>query len=190
MNGRGRVLLIALLVWIGPLPLFAEIDSLPLPPPPENYRIPNVPFIPPTLHDSATGALASVLSFWGKPLEGQDLPGAEAFIHPKGTAYANLERTVRSRGLDLWLYRGSLADLRNHLTMNHPVIAFLGEGTGDDPEEASVVVTGYDDRNRKITAHSPTGPNRSLTYDAFVEKWAGADFLTLLILPREPMKGP
>jgi hypothetical protein len=183
LNDRARVFLIAFLIWIGPLASFAEINSLPLPPPPVTHRIQNVPFFP---DDSEAGALASVLSFWGKPLGAQDRIAAEDLRRLKDSVPPGLDRTVRSRGLDLWLYRGSLADLRNHITMNHPVIAFLGRDPGADSAERPIVVTGYNDRDRKIIAHSPTGADRTLPYDAFVEKWADAEFLTLLILPREP----
>lgn len=47
-----------------------------------------------------------------------------------------------------------------------------------------IVVTGYNDRDRKIFAHSITEPNKVVAYDEFIVGWAKTDFWMLLIHPK------
>ena len=190
MKGRVWVFLVGISILTCPGVSFAVVDSLPLPPLPVTHTIPNVPFYPQGASRYAPASLASVLSFWGREVGIEEFgrtPNLSAADDPR---IEDLDEMELAEGLNLWTYRGSLADLRNHITLNHPVITFLDSRSPTHPNGHFIVVTGFNDQDRKILAHSVSEPNQVVAYDRFVEDWAKADFWTLLILPKELKKKP
>lgn len=168
-----------------PSAVVAGIEAEPLSPPPARYSIPNVPFFNVKASRYGPASVASVLSFWGQSVSAEDLAAQSPAGGTDGSPRSDMEQAARARGLAVWAYRGGLADLRNHVSLGHPVIAYLDTGSPEKPDGEFIVVTGYNDKDRKISAHSVEQPERSVGYDQFVEAWAKADFWTLVILPKE-----
>ena len=179
-----------LFLWTVPSASVAGIDAAPIPPPPATHSIPNVPFFPQESHDYAPASLASVLSYWGRNVTAEGLADERFIENGNQSSQADIEKTARLQGVGVWAYRGSLADLRNHIALGHPMITFLNFGTREVPRGRFIVVTGYDDQNRKFFTHSIEKANQTVTYDRFVDEWAKADFWTLLILPEDSQKTP
>jgi ABC-type bacteriocin/lantibiotic exporter with double-glycine peptidase domain len=181
LKGKGWVLWVFSIVWILPCASFAGIRSAPPAAPPAYYNIPNVPYFAHKGDRFGPASLASVLAFWGEAVSVDELAGAGGFAGPDDASRFEMEQAARLRGMSALAYRGSLADIRNHIAMGHPVIAQMSLGVVNE----FVVVTGYDDQNRRIIAHGVEQPDRGVAYDQFVNGWAQSGFWTLLILPME-----
>jgi len=179
IGGLAGLLIFPCLGWAS-----AGIDASPLPPPSITHTITGVPFFPQKEYRCGPASLASVLAYWGEEVSLEALTDEVYLPKLKGALPLDLERAARARGLDVQTYRGSLADLRNHIALDHPVIAFLNLGSRIFPNGHFIVVTGYNDQDRKIFAHSITEPNKAVAYDEFVEGWAKTDFWMLLIHPK------
>jgi ABC-type bacteriocin/lantibiotic exporter with double-glycine peptidase domain len=130
------------------------------------------------------------LSHWGREVNLDSLTEEIYIPKLKGTLPIDMERAARARGLEARSYRGSLADLRGHISLGHPVIAFLNLGNRLFPNGHFVVVTGYDDRTEQVFAHSVTEPDTGIAYGRFVEGWTKTDFWTLLVIPKGPAPTP
>lgn len=152
--------------------------------PPISHAIRDVPFFPQKQYQRAPAALASVLNFWGNAINIEELIDLNLPVGPYAQGLDRLAGKVGGQEMEVRAYRGTLADLRNHIALDHPVIAFLELDLEFFPKGHFVVVTGYDDQNRKMKAHSIFEPNQAVSYDSFVQGWAKTDFWTLMILPR------
>ncbi len=178
------------MILLGSSKTWASADAVSLLSPPAQHAISGVPFFPQEKYQCGPASLASVLTYWGQEVSLEVLSDEIYLPKLKGTLPMDLEQAARARGLVTRSYRGSLADLRNHIALGHPIIAFLNLGSKIFPKGHFVVVTGYDDQNRQIVTHSITEPNKGVAYDRFVEEWAKVDFWTLLILPKESKQRP
>lgn len=176
------------LIVIFPCLSLAGISPELAPLPPISHAIRDVPFFPQKQYQSAPASLTSVLSFWGNAINIEELIDLNPKVGEKPQRLGRLAGKVGGKEMDVRTYRGTLADLRNHIALDHPIIAFLGFDSEISSDGYFVVVTGYDDKNRTMKTHSVSGPNQSVSYDKFVKGWAKSDFWTLMILPRSQAK--
>ena len=190
MSGRGLAALVFFTLWVYPGSSPAGVESQPLSPHPVTHTISGVPFFSEATLRYAPASLAGVMSYWGKEVNIDDFLGFKNLSAIFKSPPDEPEESAWNQGLSVWTYRGSLADLRNHISLNHPVVVFLNEKSRVFPDGQFIVVTGFNDRDREIFAHSVSEPNKVVAYDRFVERWAKADFWTLLILPKDIEKAP
>ena len=176
------------LISIFPCLSLAGIRPELTPLPPVSHTIPDVPFFSQKQAQRAPASLASVLSFWGSEVNIEELINLKPPVGQTAEGLDHLAGKAGGEKVEIRAYRGSLADLRNHIALDHPVIAFLGLDSEIFPDGHFVVVTGYDDDHREMRAHSVFGANQAVNYDAFVRGWAKTDFWTLMILPRNQAK--
>ena len=78
---------------------------------------------------------------------------------------------------------GGLDSIRLELDSGRPVIAFVDAGIALLPVGHYIVITGYDDRRRRLFAHSGMKRDLGITYDKFKREWKAAGQWALLIRP-------
>jgi len=144
-----------------------------------------VPFFPDNTDQCGPSALASVLGYWGKPVEPARLKQEIYRAHLKGSLTIDLMLAAESRGLSAEMANGSLVRVKKELDAGHPVIAFVNAGYSLYPVGHYLVITGYDDRIKCIFAHSGMTRDQRISYRKFDKQWEKTQRWALLILPQQ-----
>lgn len=149
------------------------------------HYIPGVPFFRQSESTCGPAALASVLSFWGSPVDLQSIT-ANIYI-PKlgGTLPMDMERFARETGFTAVSSTGSPAALKGVVRKGVPVICLLDLGFGIYRQPHYVTVTGFDDVNAVIIAHDGVKPDAVFTDEAFQKSWKRAGNWMLVITHAE-----
>ncbi len=151
----------------------------------------DVPFFPDRTDQCGPSALASVLAFWGHPVDSSALKKEVYTARLKGSLPVDLLLAAQNAGFKAHLYDGSLPDMRAELVAGHPLIAFLNRGTSLLPVGHYVVITGFDEKRQGVYLHSGSRQNDFVPYKRFSKDWNKTDRSTLLILPpNEDRKSP
>jgi ABC-type bacteriocin/lantibiotic exporter with double-glycine peptidase domain len=130
-----------------------------------------VPFYADRRDQWGPAALASVLGFWGKPTEPEELRREIHFPKQRGSTALDLRNAAAKRGLEAEMSGGSLAILRQELDAGRPVLVFVNNGVGIWPDEHFMVVTGYNDWLGGVYAHWGPHPYAFLRYKKFEKTW-------------------
>lgn len=142
-----------------------------------------LPFFPDNTDQCGPSALASVLDYWGVPVEPEGLRKEIYRENLKGSLTVDLLLAAESRGLSAEMLDGGLDRLKRELAAGHPVIAFVNEGFSFYPAGHYLVLTGYDDRRRSVFAHSGLKRDLEIPYRKFDKQWEKMERWALLILP-------
>lgn len=130
-----------------------------------------VPFFPDKTDQCGPSALASVLSFWGKPAKPQELK-REIYVEKIGGSLPmDLLIAARAHGLSAEMSSGSLEGLKGNIDAGRPVIAFVNLGWRSVPIGHFLVVTGYDDTRRGVFTHSGVKKDSFVPYRRFMSQW-------------------
>lgn len=167
--------------------LFFSCAVISAPNAPESYEraaVKAVPFFPQNEYKCGPAAMASVLSFWGALTTIEDASVAVYQEKIKGSLPIDLFLYAKEKGFEADYYKGSMADLKKNIDAGVPLILFLNLGFTIYPIGHYVVVTGYDDTRRLVTAHSDMTMNEDFDYDALTDAWKKNDFATLRIKPK------
>jgi ABC-type bacteriocin/lantibiotic exporter with double-glycine peptidase domain len=140
----------------------------------------NVPFYPDEGDQCGPAALASVMEYWGKPERPARLKQEVFKTHLRDLPAVDLKPAAESRGLSVELADGSLVRVKRELESGHPLIAFV---VSSDGESRYFVITGYDDEQQCIFAHTGKNRDERIAYSEFDEQWRKTDRWALLILP-------
>ncbi len=151
----------------------------------EQYRqvLLKVPFFPDDTDQCGPSALASVLGYWGKPVEPEQLRQDVYQSRLHGSLTVDLLLAAESHGLSAEMLDGSLDKLKNELDAGHPLIAFINTGYSFYPVGHYLVITGYDDSKQCVFAHSGTKRNQQISYGKLDKQWEKTNRWALLILP-------
>jgi len=133
-----------------------------------------VPFFADRRDQWGPAALSSVLSFWGRPTEPEELRREVHFPKQRGSTGLDLRDAALARGFSADMSDGSLAMLRQELDAGRPVIVFVNDGVRIWPDEHFMVVTGYNDLLGGVYAHWGPHKYRFLRYKKFDKTWAKA----------------
>jgi hypothetical protein len=147
-------------------------------------RMLDVPFFPDKTDQCGPSALASVLSFWGPPVEPRVLKKEIYLAQLKGSLPIDLLLAAQNRGFEARLYNGSIDDLKSELRKGHPLVAFLNRGFDFFPIGHYVVVSGYDEAREGLYVDSGSAKDQFVRYKCFLRNWDKTQRSTLLILPR------
>ena len=156
---------------------------LPQPVQPGRQVLLKVPFFPDDTDQCGPSALASVLGYWGKPTEPAGLRQELYQAHLKGSLTVDLLLAAESHGLSAEMTNGSLVRVKKELDAGHPLIAFVNQGFNFYPIGHYLVITGYDDMQECIFAHSGMNRDERISYRKFDKQWERTQRWTLLILP-------
>lgn len=144
-----------------------------------------VPFYSDNTDQCGPSALASVLTFWGPPIDPPILKKEIYLDHLKGSLSIDLLLAAQNRGFKAHLYSGSIDDLKSELKKGHPLVAFINRGFDFYPIGHYVVINGYDEARRGLYVHSGSAQNKFVRYKSFLKDWDKTQRSTLLILPPE-----
>lgn len=144
----------------------------------------SVPFFPDDTDQCGPSALASVLGFWGKPAAPAELKKEIYLSRLKGALTIDMLLAAQHHGLEAELSNGSLESVKKELDAGHPLIAFVNMGLRVYPIGHYMVITGYDDQNHQLLAHSGMQRDHRISYRSFEKRWKKTDRWTLTLLPK------
>ena len=140
-----------------------------------------VPFVPQQKDTCGAASLTMVLRYWGDEVTHDQIAAAIVEARKPGIAGSRLEAFARARGYFALAYEADAPHLRESLAKGRPLIVALRVGRGLDHD---VVVTGMDPEG-DVTLHDPSlGRDRHMARADFEERWHGAGYWALLVLPR------
>ncbi len=142
-----------------------------------------VPFFPDDSDQCGPSALAAVLAYWGRAVPPADLRREIYRSRLKGALTVDLLLAAQDRGFSAEMADGGLDGIRLELDSGRPVIAFVDAGITLLPVGHYIVITGYDDRRRRLFAHSGMNRDQGITYEKFKRQWKAAGQWALLIRP-------
>lgn len=133
-----------------------------------------------------TAALAEVLTFYNEPTEPKEL-AAELKEGPGprrggGTLPDGLLLAAQQRGMQARSFQADPGDVRQELSLGHPVLAYLRLGVGPWSGKRFVVITGFDDGRGGFFVHAD-GADQFVRYGAFMTRWEKTGRWAILVLP-------
>ena len=150
---------------------------------PQAHLITGVPFIPQEEYYCGPASLASVLQFYGVMID-QDAIAAQVYLaNLRGTLTLDMLTFPGRVGLQARSYRGSLDNLKSHLTAGQPLILFLNLGSHLLPRYHYLVAIGFDEREQAVIAHSGTTASKRMPYRELLKAWEKTDYWALFIQP-------
>lgn len=147
------------------------------------HYISDVPFFPQSKYQCGPAALASVLNYHGCRVTPEEIAEAIYKKRLKGTLSIDLTLFARRMGFNARTLKGSISDLKGHISRDRPLIVFQDLGYPLLPIRHFSVVIGYDDAEGILILHSGKRKNKVISYEKFLRSWAEMDYWTLLVLP-------
>lgn len=148
--------------------------------------IDGVPFFPQDTSMCGPAALASVIGYWGYRGASagiEDVAGKVYQERLKGTLPIDMLIYAKELGYEASYYRGTLDDIKKRVAEKTPLILFIDTGYKFYPRGHYIVVTGYNENIRMITAHSAMNENEPFSYERLLNAWSKTDYSTLLVRP-------
>jgi predicted double-glycine peptidase len=125
------------------------------------------------------------LNYWGKEVTPEEIATAIYLPRLKGTLSLDMWQYAQNQQFRADMRKGSIEDLKIHLTKHIPVIAFLNLGYDWLPVGHFVVVVGLDQRERAVITYNGKKQNSRISYDRFLHAWQKTNFWTLVVQPHE-----
>lgn len=144
--------------------------------------IEGVPFVPQaTDYYCGPAALASVLSYYGVPVDQQSIADKIYDERIKGALFTDMQDYARARGFTTRLGQGSVDDIKTSLDNGRPVIVLVDLGFWVISQAHYLVVTGYDAQG--FIAHNGLKPSQPFDYATFARIWKRKGSLLLVVSP-------
>jgi ABC-type bacteriocin/lantibiotic exporter with double-glycine peptidase domain len=143
-----------------------------------------VPYVAQQRNTCGAASLAMVMRFWDAPADPDEI--ARELLEPelRGILGSRLAGFARARGFQAIAYEGDLEHLKEYLAKGRPLIVAWKVGR---ERYHNVVVVGFDEASGEILVNDPDlGASRRVGVRAFEQRWAGAGYWTLLVLPAPP----
>ena len=149
------------------------------------HYIEGVPFYRQSESTCGPAALASVLAFWGRQVDLEEITAKVYIPKLRGTLPMDMENFARERGFEASSSSGDLEDLKAHLRKDVPVICLLDLGFGPYRRPHYITAIGFDDMHAVIIEHDGLRSNRLMGYESFNRAWTRAGSWMLVIKPKE-----
>jgi len=147
------------------------------------HYISDVPFFPQSNYQCGPAALASVLNYYGCQVTPGEIAEAIYEKRLKGTLSIDLTLFARRMGFNARTFKGSISDLKGHISRDRPLIVFQDLGYLLLPIRHFSVAIGYDDAEGILVLHSGKRAKKATPYKGFLRSWGKMDNWTLLVLP-------
>ncbi len=133
------------------------------------FEIEGVPFIRQDSQFCGPAALASVMSYYGAPVD-QKVIGSKVYDEKlQGALITDLERYARDAGFETKSGRGTVEGLKAEIDRRRPVIVLVDRGFWVLSRTHYLVVFGYDDDG--FTAHDGFSASKHYRYGEFRDIW-------------------
>jgi ABC-type bacteriocin/lantibiotic exporter with double-glycine peptidase domain len=143
------------------------------------FEIEGVPFIRQDSQFCGPAALASVLSYYGTPVD-QKIIGSRVYSEKlQGALITDLELYARDAGFETNSGQGTMEGLKTEINRRRPVIVLVDRGFWVFSRAHYLVVFGYDDKG--FTAHDGFSSSKRYRYDEFREIWGKMGHAYLLV---------
>jgi ABC-type bacteriocin/lantibiotic exporter with double-glycine peptidase domain len=143
------------------------------------FEIEGVPFIRQDSQFCGPAALASVMSYYGAPVD-QKIIGSRVYNEKlQGALITDLELYARDAGFETTSGRGTVEGLKAEIDRRRPVIVLVDRGFWVLSRTHYLVVFGYDDSG--FTAHDGFSASKRYRYDEFLESWSKMGNAYLLV---------
>jgi ABC-type bacteriocin/lantibiotic exporter with double-glycine peptidase domain len=143
------------------------------------FEIEGVPFIQQDSQFCGPAALASVMSYYGAPVD-QKIIGSRVYSEKlQGALITDLERYARDAGFETNSGRGTVGGLKAEIDRRRPVIVLVDRGFWVLSRTHYLVVFGYDDEG--FIAHDGFSASKHYRYDEFLDSWGKMGNAYLLI---------
>lgn len=143
------------------------------------HLISNVPFYPQEDYQCGPASLASVLSYWNRNADPEEI-GKEIFSKPaRGTLTIDMVLYAQKSGLHAQQFSGNMEALRSSIDSFQPLIVLVDYGISAFQRNHFMVVTGY--TNDGVIVHSGKEQNKFLPEKNFLAAWKKTGYWTLLI---------
>lgn len=149
-----------------------------------SHYIERVPFYGQTESTCGPVALASVLAFWGHPVNQEQITAQVYLRDLRGTLPMDIETYAREAGFQSQSFSGTLERLKETIRKGVPVICLLDLGFGPYRRPHYVTAIGFDDENRVLVSHDGLKPEQVTGYDAFDKAWERAGRWMVVIRPK------
>ncbi|HQG30650.1 MAG TPA: cysteine peptidase family C39 domain-containing protein [Deltaproteobacteria bacterium] len=144
-------------------------------------EIEGVPFVKQESNFCGPAALASVMAFYGSPID-QDAIGKEVYCEGlKGSLITDLENFAKKKGFKTRLAQGSIDDIEGFTAGKRPVIVLVDVGFWMVSKPHYLVVTGCTEDG--ITAHTGSEASKHFSREDFVKIWKKQGSVYLVIHP-------
>lgn len=183
-NYKGMAFAIPLFVLLGCGPDIGTIKQGIYSNPATGFYIKDVPFFPQTRYYCGPASLASVMNYYGLSVTEEEVAKEIYITKLSGTLPMDILRYARTKGLDGLYYKGSIDDIKKHISMGRPVILFLDLGYAAYPLRHYIVATGYNDEMGYLIAHSGREKEKVFSYKQIQEAWGKTGFGTILVTPK------
>ncbi|GMR04684.1 MAG: hypothetical protein BMS9Abin23_0586 [Thermodesulfobacteriota bacterium] len=130
-------------------------------------------------------ALTSVMKFYGKNTNAEEVAEKTFEERIKGTLAMDMVIYAKEAGFDARFYKGGLHDLKQNITAGRPLILFLNLGVKSYPVGHYIVVVGYDEVSETVLAYTGAFRLDALGYKSLMRAWGKTGFSTILITPKE-----
>jgi len=154
------------------------------------HYIDGVPFYRQQEYSCGPAALASILAFWGRPANLEQITAAVYLPKLRGTLPMDMENFMRDTGFETFSAAGTLEAVKSHIRAERPVICLLDLGFGLYRQPHYVTVLGFDDVNAVLIVHDGLQANRVISYDTFEKEWSRAGYWMLIVRPQAPKVAP
>ena len=146
------------------------------------FEIEGVPFIQQDSQFCGPAALASVMSYYGAPVD-QKTIGSKVYSEKlQGALITDLERYARDAGFQTRSGQGTVEGLKEEIDRRRPVIVLVDRGFWVLSRTHYLVLFGYDDEG--FTAHDGFSASKRYRYDEFREIWGKMGNAYLLVYKR------
>ncbi len=143
----------------------------------------DVPFYPDDGDQCGPSVLASVLGYWNRPAEPEDLRSEIYRPDLKGALTVDMLLAAQARGLQARIGEGGLSEVKAELDAGRPVIAFVDTGYFFYPIGHYLVITGYDEGRDLLLVHSGLKRDEPMSYARFDKSWSRKKRWALLTRP-------
>jgi ABC-type bacteriocin/lantibiotic exporter with double-glycine peptidase domain len=135
-------------------------------------------------NDCGAAALASGLSYLGRPTSIADVTNAHPPKPGGGIPAGALRDVARQRGVSAFVIAGTVVDLERELGRGRPVIVGLVKDRGRRAYSHYAVVIGLERNRQNVLVIDPDRGWQRTAWSTFAAEWAASGQVTLVLLPR------
>lgn len=131
--------------------------------------------------DCGAAALSAVLGYWGYPTSAREVLRELRPARGRGLRAGDLVGAARARGLQSFVFYGSLHDLTHELGERRPVIVGVVKPIASGWRSHYEVLLGYNATKNTVLTLDPALGLRERSVVTFTRQWAATDRVMLVI---------